>query len=228
MSAFIEMRQVTKTYRRRDGMSPNWYGGMLAGDVIMGGIAGGSLLAMCLSDKVDMSCWHLLWASPFVVDLAYAAVRLALAKQPVLISKESSRDTQGLSPVSTAQQETGCEDVRDVSLGVPVASNRGDIAQVPQVPDAGPTTEVEGTGTVPVQAPVQVPFTNERRLSFTRDVLNTWAESPELRLWVVDQQGEGYPLRGIDRCRTITQHRDGIPEAERSPALQSACEPSLE
>jgi len=210
--AIERRRTVEMTYRRRGGLEPELYGGLIAGDVVMGGLTGGTMLALCLNDH--LSCWHLLWASPFALDMLYGAVRLAMAKPAVLIAKESSADWVGIGEVPIAEQPTQCEDVRTVHLGVTEASSDERLVRA------------DGEGTPALkEGAVQVPLGSERVLEFSIAVLEAWAEHPDFGLWVVDEQGAARPVAGIDRCKAIVHHRNAIPLMERSAALQGACPP---
>ncbi|GAB4526865.1 MAG: hypothetical protein Tsb0020_44520 [Haliangiales bacterium] len=214
-------RTLSKTYRRRSKLSRNDYIGMMAADGLLGGMAAGGVLALCLSDQVDMSCWHLLWTSPAVLDVLYGLVRLASATPPVLISKQASQESWGIGNVPVMQQATECEEVREVRLSTAPAATA-----VATLPDSDGDDDGDGDGDDnSIGSSIEVPLSPERVLMFIPAVLDRWAEDASLRLWVIDRDGQAQPLAGVDRCQTIQQHRSSIPEAEQSPALRDACPP---
>jgi len=204
-------RAVIKTYRRRGGLGPNLYGGAIAADAVFGGLAGGAMLALCLNDH--LSCWHMLWASPFALDMLYGAVRLAMARPPVLIQKERSEDWAAVGDVPIAEVPTQCTEVSAVRLGISQGSSNASAS--------GEGDELQSF------APgfVDVPLGTEHLLSFGKEVLETWVEHPTFDLWVVDAQGAARRIEGINRCKAIVHHRNAIPVTERSAALQAACPP---
>lgn len=110
-------RSVSKRYRRRDGLGRNQYTGFAVGDALVGGLVAGVLAGFCTSDQNDLSCWNMLYASPFAIDLVYAIVRRQTTGEAVLVEKNAFGDRLALGRTALFEERTECESVREVRLG---------------------------------------------------------------------------------------------------------------
>jgi len=206
---------VTKTYRLQGSFDKNAYTGTTMLDVIFGAVTAGTLLAVCAKDDSDTSCWHMMWASPFALDIGYSLIRRARAKPPVLIDKSSTEGSVGLAAAPLSERTTDCESLASLWLGS--AKGPSDL-QVLRGYAEGAETRTLADGAS------EVTLDQARNIALTPEVAERWALNGSLELLAVDHQGVPHPVT-TDRCALLRPVQTSL-SASAQTAYRNDCTPS--
>jgi len=196
--------QVNKTYQRQGGFGRDTYTATAALDVIFGGLAAGTLLALCTHEDSDVSCWNMLWAAPYAVDLGYSLVRRATARPAVLVDKVRSGDRLRYGDPPLAERPASCGSIASVWLGGVT----------------GPSDEAllngEGEGRGPrelADGAVPLEIDEAGALYLSDEAVRTWATQAWAGVWALDGAGAPHPVQ-VDRCAALRPHAARLSEAE--------------
>jgi hypothetical protein len=221
VACFARTRQVkrtwwvTKTYRYRGGYGKEAYAATALLDVLFGATVAGTVLALCMDEDPDLSCWNMLYATPFAVDIGYAGIRYATARSPVLIDKSSSEGALGFVDEPIHEQATACESLASLWLGS--ATGPGDLQIL--------SGHAEGAGTRSLAAgALEIVLDPTRVIPLAPEVAERWALQASLNLFAVDRDGIPYQL-AADRCALLRPVHASL-SADAQAAYQSECTPS--
>lgn len=221
VACFARTRQVTrtwesiKTYRYRGGYGKNVYGALTFADVFFGATVAGTVLLFCTDDDSSLSCWNMLYASVYAVDIGYAGIRYAMARSPVLIDKSSSEGALGFADQPVHEQETACESLASLQLGT--ATGPEDLQIL-----AG---HAEGAGTRSLaEGALEIALDATRAIVLTPEVAERWALQASLELFAVDRDRIPHRL-AADRCALLRPVHASL-SADAQTAYQGQCEPS--
>lgn len=191
--------EVVKTFEYRGGYPKNVYAGTAMMDGIFGAVVAGTLLAVCLQDDSDTSCWHTAWASPFALDLGWSLYRRHGAKTPKLVDKDRTDDRLALARAPSEARPVACaESVTQVMVGTASGPSE-ESALNGESSNAEPRRMAEGA--------LALPFDPDGALSLTSqpDAISLWLTQRWVGLWVVDVQGTAHPV-SVDRCAALRPH----------------------
>jgi hypothetical protein len=207
--------QVTRTYRYRGGFDREVYMGTALLDVIFGAVTAGLLLKFCSEEDSNLSCWNTLYATPFALDLAYAGIRFAMARPPVLIDKSSSEGTLSFIDQPVHEQATACESLASLWLG---SATGPDDLQVlgGHAADTSARSLAEGA--------LEIVLDPTRAIALTPEVAERWALQASLHLFAVDRDDIPHRL-AADRCALLGPVSASL-SADAQAAYQSECKPS--
>jgi hypothetical protein len=198
--------QVQRTYQRQGGFEADTYTATAVLDGVVGAVVAGVLLGFCTHEDSDLSCWNMLYASPFALDLGYSLIRRATARPAVLVDKSRSRDRLRHGAEPLAEQPTSCDWVS--SLWVGGATGPSDEAFL--------NGEGEGAARHLGPGAVEVPLGPDGQVILHGEAAASWAGQSWAGLWAIDHQGVPHQVR-VDRCGALRPHAAGLSEA----ALQS-------
>jgi hypothetical protein len=204
--------EVVKTYRYRGGYDKSVYAAVVLLDVMFGATVAGSVLALCRGDDPDLSCWNMLWATPYALDIGYAWIRYFMVRSPVLIDKSSSEGTLGLVDEPLHEQATACESLASLWLGS--ATGPDDLQIL--------GGHAEGARSLAAGA-LEIVLDETRAITLTPEVAERWALQASLNLFAVDQEGIPHHL-AADRCALLRPVQASL-SADAQTAYQSECIP---
>ncbi len=191
----VERRwSVTKTFEYRGGYSRGTYLGTAILDGVLGAVIAGSLLGICTHEDSDTSCLHMLWASPFAIDLLYSVIRNRTVRDPVLVDKNRSGDQMRYADTPLEEQATACA---AVTLWLGRAN--------------GPSAEdlLNGRGNGETRAldddALSLPLEADGAIELTPEAAAYWAARSYADLWVRDAEGGLHPVQ-VDRCPVLRPH----------------------
>ncbi|HWN71280.1 MAG TPA: hypothetical protein VNM90_26765 [Haliangium sp.] len=206
--------QVSKTYRYRGGYGKQVYGAVALADVIFGAATAAAILAFCVDDDSDLSCWNTLYAGVFALDMGYGGIRYAMARSPVLIDKSSSEGTLGFSGQPVHEQTTECESMASLWLGTVTGPHDLQILNG-QAESAGPRALDAGS--------LELVLDPTRAIALTPELAERWARDPALNLFVMDRDGIPHPV-AADRCALLRPMHASL-SADALAAYEKACGP---
>lgn len=210
--------QVTKTYRYRGGYGKEVYAAMPLLDVIFGATVAGTVLALCRDEDPDLSCWNMLYATPYAVDIGYSLIRYAMARSPVLIDKSSSEGALGFVDEPIHEQATACESLASLWLGTATGPNDLQILSG-HAEGAGTRTLAEGA--------LELVLDPTRAIALTPEVAERWALQAWLDLFAVDSDGIPHQL-AVDRCALLRPVHASLSADARAAYKNSGCPPILD
>jgi hypothetical protein len=206
--------QVIKTYRYRGGFDKKVYAATVLLDVIFGATVAGTVLGLCSREDPDLSCWNMLYATPFALDMGYAGIRYAMARSPVLIDKSSTEGALGFVDEPIHQQATACERLASLWLG---SATGPDDLQI-----LGGQAEGAGARSLTAGA-LEIVLDSTRTIVLTPEVAERWALQARLHLFAVDRDDIPHQL-AADRCALLGPMHDSL-SADAQAAYQSECTP---
>jgi hypothetical protein len=191
---------VTRTYQRRGGFDRGTYAGAAVVSGLIGAIVGVTIGAACAQDDLDYSCWNLVYAAPFALDIGYSLVRYATVPPAKLVDKHSGGERLRFGAV-VSEEPASCEAVDRVALGGVSGPSDEDalngfgLEQTARLGDGAVELPVEPDGGIVLAA--------------APDAVRAWAGSSWMRLWVVEGDGAPRPVE-VDRCAALRPHAFGL------------------
>jgi hypothetical protein len=203
--------EVVKTYRYRGGYQREVYAAVTLFDVLFGAVVAGTAFALCTDEDPDLSCWNVLYATPFALDIVYAGIRFATVRPPVLIGKSAYEGDLGFVDQPAHEQATACESLASLWLG---AATGPDDLQILNG-STGNRSLVEGA--------VEIVLDPTLTIALTPEVAERWALQASLDLLVVDRDGIPHRL-AADRCALLRPVSASL-STDAQAAYQRDCTP---
>jgi hypothetical protein len=203
---------VYKTWQRRGGYDAPTYLGISILDGVFGGTTAGVLGGLC-AKKDGISCWNLLWASPWAIDLAWSLYRYGTAGPAKLVNKEKGGESLALARAPASQTPVSCE---GISLVLGTATGQSEEAALTsgegeprRMNDGGVALFADPDGAV--------------SLAGTPAAIEAWARSAYLSLWAVDGNGVAHEVT-VDRCSALRPYTARL-QGNTLAAYQRDCPP---
>lgn len=218
VACFARTRQVqrtwhvVKTYRYRGGYGKQAYLATAIGDVLFGALVAGTFLGICRNDETDVSCWNMLYATPFALDLGYSLIRYATARTPILIDKSSTQGTLGLVAEPLHEQATACESLASLWLGSATGPDDVQIL-LGHAGDADTRALAQGA--------IELALDPTHTIALTPEVAERWALFAGLGLFAVDRDGVPHSI-AVDRCALLRPLSASL-SADAQTAYQQQC-----
>ena len=185
---------VTKTFEYRGGFRKNVYWGSAVADGVIGALLAGPLLGVCTKEDSDTSCYHMLWASPFAIDLLYSLIRTRMVRDPVLVGKRRSADQVRFAQVPVEEEVATCPSTQ-LWLGGASGPSEEDLLNG------------RGGGEARELGPdaVRVVVDAEGLVTLSAEVVAHWVGRSYATLWVSDDRVGLQPVL-VDRCGALRPH----------------------
>ncbi len=212
---------VQKTFERRGSFDSTTYLGTAVLSGVTAGVITGVMAALCTQKPEDpkadqLSCLNMVYASPFVLDVAWSSARYATAKPAKLVEKHTSTAVLALSETPVRTAELRCDSVRLV-LGEAVERYEPTAAEILNGAEDRPVRLKDGAIAIPVAPDGTV------RLRMQPDVVRAWLDNASLALWMVDGQDRPHSLK-VERCGVLRSTADVLPRDAQYKLVQ-ACPP---
>lgn len=187
---------VSREFRRRGGFDSGTYYGAAAVTTLIGGLIAVGTGAACRAEDSELSCWNMLYAAPFALDLGYSLIRGATARSAVLIDKQTGGEDLRFGAPEVDQAEP-CDPALRVVLGA--ATGPSDAALLAGGGDGQVRAMADGALELPLDPG------GAFDLGGTAGAVVAWAGSPWLGLWAIDGAGVPQPIE-VDRCAALRPH----------------------
>ncbi len=191
---------VSKVYEYRGSYESGTYIATTAMSAAAGGLLAGILGGICTlppspqqPDALKVSCWNMLYAAPFALDIGWSLIRMGTAKEPKLVDKQKTEGQIALSEVPSRVTSVTCDSIDRVMLGNAYGSSEADVlsghsqsSSMTLTADAIPVAIDNGSITLASQP----------------EVVHAWAKNSSLGLWVVNRERQPRSLK-VDRCPAL-------------------------
>lgn len=190
---------VEKTWEHRGGWDASTYVATAALSGVIAAVTAGALTGICLHTPEPghkrVSCYNILYATPFAVDVIYSVIRAKTAKPSKLVDKHTNEASLALAETPSRSTPVDCAaNVQQVMLGALVGPSDVDALNG----RGGGEKAHLADGAIPVALGPDGTLS----LADQPAVAHAWAKNDSLALWVVDR--EGAPRRWeVDRCAVM-------------------------